>query len=261
MHVDGTNIQQITDTDDANSFARDAGDGESIIYRKAPSESGYVEAFYIKKLTTGEEKLYQTTPVAENAMEETLNEDSSYMAYGKEVAGYRELFLYDMKLGKHLQITTHQKDSIKASFFRTWWSPNGKQLAFLSGKDYYNLYLNIYNVETGKTEAVTPRGYMFSGVVWLKDNKSLILNIAIRNEISYELWGINNDGTGLKQLTSNPGRGNLHPQLSPDGNWVAYESGRDGDDGEIYLMRPDGSQQTRITYHRSYEGRPAWVEL
>jgi Tol biopolymer transport system component len=102
---------------------------------------------------------------------------------------------------------------------------------------------------------------MFSGVVWLKENNSFIINIKIKNKTTYELWGINLDGSGLKQLTDHPKRGSVHPAISPDGKWIAFETGRDGDDGEIYIMKPDGSEQTRLTFDKAYDGRPAWIEV
>ena len=131
----------------------------------------------------------------------------------------------------------------------------------MSGPDWYNQFLRIYDLKTGKTKVITQRGYMNSGLLWLKNDNALILNIKIRDKTTYELWRINADGSNLHQLTNHPGRGSVHPAISPDGQWVVFETGRDGDDGELYLMRPDGSAQTRITFHRSYEGRPAWIEL
>ena len=37
-----------------------------------------------------------------------------------------------------------------------------------------------------------------------------------------------------------------HPQWSPDGQWIVFDSTRDGN-YEIYRMRADGSEQTRLT--------------
>lgn len=261
MKPDGTAVTRHTDSDDANSFPRDAGDGKRLIFRRAPTEGGTVQQWLTVNMESGLIANYTTKSIVSDAIEETENDLGTHIAYAREVDGYRELFLYDKAREAHVPITQNRQQEVKAMIHRSWWSHDGKKLAFLSGEDYYNLYLRVYDVASGETQTVTPRGYMFSGVVWLKDNQSFVLNIAIRNKISYELWGINLDGSGLKQLTNNPGRGNVHPQLSPDGNWIAFESGRDTDDGEIYLMRPDGSKQTRITYHPSYEGRPAWVVL
>lgn len=261
MKPNGTNLQKLTDTDDSNSFPRDAGNGTHLIFQRAKAESGAPQTLYKLELKTRKATPYQQTFVAPKALEETTAPNGQYKAYVQKVQGFRELFVYDVRRKKHRQISKNLQKRWPALIPLTFWSRDGRKLAFLSGENYFNLYLRVYDVQTQQISTVTKRGYMFSGVVWLKDHQSLIINVKIRNKTTYELWRINLDGSGFTQLTNHPKRGSLHPTLSPDGNWVAFESGRDRDDGEIYLMRPDGSRQTRITYHRSYDGRPAWVKL
>ena len=57
------------------------------------------------------------------------------------------------------------------------------------------------------------------------------------------IYRINVDGTGEKRLT-NYGLNASHPDVSPDGRWITFDSGDSGApgaDGEIYLLRADGS--------------------
>ena len=256
---DGTAIQRLTETDDNNSFPKDAGNGKEIIFRKSdPNNSGIFNNYKLD-LLSGQEFLYQSVPVVEGALEEQESPDGRHITYSKFIDDYYELFLYDKKTKEHRQITNHKKRQLPAQIRISFWSFDSKKIAYLSGKDYYNLYLKVFDIDSEKTTTVTQRGYMFSGLVWLKENDRFVINIKIRGKTTYELWAINLDGTGLRQLTDHPGRGSVHPAISPDGNWIAFETGRDLDDGEIYLMKPDGSKQTRITYSRSYEGRPAWI--
>jgi len=50
------------------------------------------------------------------------------------------------------------------------------------------------------------------------------------------------------RLTSDSG-GNGDPAWSPDGSKLVFVSGRDGlSFSEIYVMKPDGSNQTRLTH-------------
>ena len=256
---DGSEVQRLTDTDDSNSFPEDASDGSHLLFLRSTAENASEQTPYLLHLETKEESLYQPSPIVEGAIEEKVSPDGRYTAYSLQKDDFYELYLYDRKTDQHQQITNNKDDDRSAQIRRAFWSFDGKKLAFLGGKDYYNLYLRVYYLATGKTTTLTQRGYMFSGVVWLKHTQQLVINIKIRDKTTYELWIIDEDGQGLRQLTNHPGRGSVHPAISPNGEWIAFESGRDMDDGEIYLMRPDGSQQTRITYHRSYEGRPAWI--
>ena len=64
-------------------------------------------------------------------------------------------------------------------------------------------------------------------------------------EGDYEIFTINPDGTGLKQLTSNDAD-DFGPDYSADGKWITFTSTRDGDE-EIYVMKADGSDQENLS--------------
>jgi TolB protein len=63
------------------------------------------------------------------------------------------------------------------------------------------------------------------------------------------------DGSGLTQLTNAAGISDS-PSWSPDGSYIAFESTRDGS-REIYIMKTDGSAQTRLTFNDNNYG-PHW---
>lgn len=259
MKPDGTGLKQLTNTTDANSFARDAGDGKHVIFRRAPAESGYEQAFYRLNLFTLEEQLYQEEPVIEGARSQQYSPNGQWVAFAKNLDDLKELFVYNRKTEQALRITDN-READHVAIERTWWSHDGQHLAYLTGPDFYNLHLRIYNCVTAKTTTITDFGAMYSGVVWLPDDQSFIINTAIRYERSYELFSINIDGSNLKQLTNNSELGNAHPTLSPDGQWVAFDSGRADGNSDVYIMRPDGSAQTRLTFGDDFEGRPAWIK-
>lgn len=50
---------------------------------------------------------------------------------------------------------------------------------------------------------------------------------------------------------------NGEASVSPDGEWVAFSSGREGD-FEIYLVRADGNDLTRVTNRPGYDGDPSF---
>ncbi|TLY50518.1 MAG: hypothetical protein E6K55_11530, partial [Gemmatimonadetes bacterium] len=45
---------------------------------------------------------------------------------------------------------------------------------------------------------------------------------------------------------------------SPTGARLAFVSNRDGN-FEIYVMKPDGSLQTRVTTNAAFDADPAWA--
>jgi Tol biopolymer transport system component len=75
-------------------------------------------------------------------------------------------------------------------------------------------------------------------------------------EGDYEIFTMNPDGTGLRQLTHNAA-GDFDPVWSSDGRLIAFASIRDGN-LEVYTIRADGSQQTNRTNNPAIDQTPAW---
>ncbi len=72
----------------------------------------------------------------------------------------------------------------------------------------------------------------------------------------YQIYTMNLDGSGLKQLTfTNADNGN--PAWSQDSRRIAFESYRDGQ-AEIYVMDADGANQTRLTAADGPDTHPTW---
>lgn len=65
------------------------------------------------------------------------------------------------------------------------------------------------------------------------------------------------DGSQLTRLTYLNKAWNLHPSWSPDGQWIAFQSDRHGND-QIYKVRADGSSEIRITTTFDPYHEPSW---
>jgi TolB protein len=65
------------------------------------------------------------------------------------------------------------------------------------------------------------------------------------------------DGSAVMQLTFD-GAMNSWPRWSPTGEWIVFHSNRDSGDFEIYLIRPDGTELTRVTSRVGIDQFPGW---
>lgn len=81
------------------------------------------------------------------------------------------------------------------------------------------------------------------------------------NRVNTDLWLVPLGPDGLangapRQLTSSP-KHERHPRWSPDGNWLAFESNRDGD-FQIYALPRAGGEARKITSLATEATQPSW---
>ncbi len=61
----------------------------------------------------------------------------------------------------------------------------------------------------------------------------------------------------LPPLTAETGR-NSRPSFSPRGDWIAFERWRQGQNSDVWLMRPDGSEVAQVTSDPAVDTVPTW---
>ncbi len=77
------------------------------------------------------------------------------------------------------------------------------------------------------------------------------------NRTNSDIWVVNADGSGTpRKLTNSPKRDG-HPRWSPDGNWIAFESTRDGD-SQLYLLPVEGGEPRKITSISTGAAQAVW---
>ncbi|HWY76274.1 MAG TPA: MdsD protein, partial [Verrucomicrobiae bacterium] len=71
-----------------------------------------------------------------------------------------------------------------------------------------------------------------------------------------DIWIAREDGSGLQRLTDNRAR-EVYPRFSPDGNWVAFSSDREGN-YDVYAVAATGGKPRRLTYHSANDLVVGW---
>ncbi|OLC70575.1 MAG: hypothetical protein AUH78_20605 [Gemmatimonadetes bacterium 13_1_40CM_4_69_8] len=136
------------------------------------------------------------------------------------------------------------------------WSPDGRRIAF-TGMD--GGWPDIYVVNangSGRTRVTygqhgCPVPEENSVPAWSPDGTTIAYEHRTC-QATYEIHGINVDGTREVNLTSNQPSG-LYPTWSPDGAQIAFWSFHDGGPYEIYVMNADGSSPVPITIGADYD--------
>jgi TolB protein len=96
---------------------------------------------------------------------------------------------------------------------------------------------------------------------WSPDGSRLVFESLRTGD--FDIWTMAADGSDLRNLTAtepDPDMGRPHDEhgaWSPGGEWVAFTSSRTGE-GDIYVVRADGSELRRLTTDPFAELYPTW---
>jgi hypothetical protein len=133
--------------------------------------------------------------------------------------------------------------------------PTPPRIAFMSRRDESEIY--IMNADGSDPRRLT----YASGDDFFPAGSPDGTRIAFESQrtVNSEVWLMNSDGSNQIRLTG-PGQGHIsiHPAWSPDGTRIAYLNDRNDPDMscEIYTMKPDGSDQTRLAFFTGSEINP-----
>jgi TolB protein len=142
------------------------------------------------------------------------------------------------------------------------WSPNGRTILFTSvarERPPFRLYLiddrgRYRRPVPGRYPEPEPTPNGESSPTWSRDGRRIFF-------LTYEedeLWVVNRDGSGARNLT--PALAKVHDfELSSDGRKIVLSAPGSPDRGwEIYTVRVDGSGLRQLTRNRLHDVEPTW---
>jgi TolB protein len=136
------------------------------------------------------------------------------------------------------------------------WSPTGERIAFamaVNQPDAYEVF--IMNADGSNVRQLT-RGVAGIGgsLDWSSDGKYLLMYAGPPGDKNIFLVDVGAE-TAV-QLTN--GGNNAASSFSPDGQWIAFNSLRNNDQADIFIMRPDGSDLRQVTNNPEPDWQPQW---
>jgi Tol biopolymer transport system component len=149
------------------------------------------------------------------------------------------------------------------------WSPDGRQIAFESGRDnqmltYVNHDIYVMAADGSNVRRLTTDGADEGSPRWSPNGESITYikmeyfsDQALMENPTWDIYVMNVDGTRQIQLTEDPAN-ELEPSWSPDGAKIAFISDRNGRNSDIYVMNADGSNVTQLTDDSANEFGPEW---
>ena len=138
------------------------------------------------------------------------------------------------------------------------WSPDGRYIAFVSDRSGN---FDVYRMDPDGTNVVqitdTPEAEIHP--YWSPDSASIIYNRRVADQRLYAIWVTDAAGTDHQELLRDD-QLNSYARISPDGQWIVFDKWWNNDEtnGEIMIMKRDGSELKRLTENDVYDGYPAW---
>lgn len=138
--------------------------------------------------------------------------------------------------------------------YNPWWSPDGREIAFLSCIDG-NVDIWVMDGDGSNRRQLTlddsVEGFSFNP--WSPDGDRILFVLNISG--NFDLWVMNADGSGKKRLTY--GADVEEAVWSTDGRKIVFVSNASGN-RDIWIMNSDGSGKTRLTKYGGDDINPRW---
>jgi TolB protein len=172
-----------------------------------------------------------------------------------------EIFVMNADGSSQRQITFNALDDEAPA-----WSPDGKMIVFQRDLDPVRGQID-YDILTMRASGGDERNLTNSPGVqdfdpdWSPDGRRIAF--ASERDGDDEIYTMRPNGSRVRQITFNDGPFDFHPNWSPDGRKIAFASDRDAVPEtpfqvEIYTMRANGRDQTRLTFDDLSDEFPAW---
>jgi WD40 repeat protein len=206
----------------------------------APSTMANGKALIYEKLDTGIWGLAvykldgtQKQVVVPNGNWGALSPDGSRVAYSASDNGI------------HIVDIASQTEKVLpgAGGFNLHWSPDGKQIAYVGMGD--GVIDSVFVINADGTQARQISNLSYESVVGWSPDGTLYFVVPFTGGAAWKVYSYDlASGTAQERFTIENGTPKfLNPQLSQDGNWIAY---RGRDNSSVYLVHPDGSDMHLI---------------
>ena len=229
------------------SFAKN---GNKIVYSDLGQRGFGAQLWVINANGTGRK---QITALTAEAFGAKFSPDGTKIAFQTAVSGEAAIWLVNADGTRARQI------SKPGAYYGPGlsWSPDSSTLVVTRAQldersgEPFNWQLVTVRADGTKETALTSASGDKNSPVWSPDGRTIVFSYitvaGMRAGNSYDLWAMNADGKGLRQLTNTPNVGEQDAVFAPNGTAIAYASWpSDATTPQVMKAKADGTAAKAI---------------
>lgn len=241
MDWDGFNSQQLTSNRSINLSPDISPDGREVIFTSYKRGN---PDLYKRALSSNLE-----VPVSSRSglnITGAWSPDGSKIALSLSKDGNTEIYTVAKDGSTPNRLTVSSSANVSPA-----WTPDGSKIAFVTDR-LGNPQIFIMDASGGNVRRLITSGSYNVNPSWSPKGDKLAF---ARMAGGFQIFVANADGSNEIQLTSEGN--NERPRWSPDGRLITFSSRRGGQES-IYVMRADGSGQTKVSRSKGISQHPVW---
>jgi Tol biopolymer transport system component len=134
--------------------------------------------------------------------------------------------------------------------------PDGKRLVYCK-LVHGNMDIYVRELDDGEAIRLTDNPSRDIAPSWSPDGSMIVFNSD--REDHYEIFVMNNDGSGLRQITHSDSAQSYSPQWAPDNDQIVYYLEKGDHMDQIYLTDARGSFHRNVTQDDHHNFYPTWT--
>lgn len=254
INRDGSGLLQLTDENANHYYPAMSPRGNALAFASSLSKG----TFDLYFLVFSSSQVIQLTDEIGNVFSPDFSPDGNQLLFiNRKSDGQTDLWVMDLNTQQARVLYRGPNYAGPNTLVGAAWSPNGHKIAMaMSVIQPYEYEVFVLDLESDEAPRQLPSGLLGIGgsLDWSPDGRYLL--IAAGPPGDKDIFRLDVEAGGVVRLTS--GGDNNSPAYSPDGEWIAFNSLRNGGQADLYVMRSDGSDLRQLTTDPEPDWQPQW---